>query len=783
MKKFIAILLFCETVFAMNPLHRVPENTPNSNILNLMFYDIYMRLGKATSTSGTAPLDLSKYALINHKHWLRDIKAEQNWDDAGQRDDDGQGQVDDLYNYKFSRIASHDQRFRDCDGTANFAMNTRAVTIGATAGGGWIDLYGSIGGKASRILRVTDISFDGACGNASALLHGISSRHEDDVWGQAIKVNSYGDITLVLDADDSSSTGTQEYDWFKIRGFDQTPGDIKDIFSIATSNIDAASSRVKWTNTAQLNANLTIGGVVYGKRARVSVSDGDTSLGGYLRVSGLTSIYDSNDLVFEDTAAGVGSIKKVGEITFNKGGGSSSSDFSIGAYDDYLTPHNHLRLSSIGNITNIIGAIWSPAIKYFKVQGSTASDVGQPGGFKEDLFWIRKPTDGSNAEAYFKYNLGVGTIPVTDTRLLVVSTGTYPNYITRLSSGIGTGQDIFTAETNGNVWAKDFTCDSGTVPYSTTSGTATYALNASTANYAVNAGTSAWSADSGTATYLTQSDYSISVDTAEYSLTSATATYSITAGTAIYWPGSANINYDNYVSTTGDEINGNINFVTTKTTFSLTINNIRYLTSLGSNNFLGKFAGNLTATGFGNDFIGSGAGGNLTSGKYNIGMGGYALQGITAGRHNIGIGVNAFYSFESAFSKVGIGTQVGGSPFWEPGLEISSNVYVGYKSGGISTGSANVFIGFMSGAQEKGGNKLYIENSDSSSPLIYGEFDNDLIRVNGDFYATGKSSATEFYGDGSNLTGIGDLTYAILDTIVTHNGDVVCHSGDVVWKK
>ena len=53
----------------------------------------------------------------------------------------------------------------------------------------------------------------------------------------------------------------------------------------------------------------------------------------------------------------------------------------------------------------------------------------------------------------------------------------------------------------------------------------------------------------------------------------------------------------------------------------------------------------------------------------------------------------------------------------------------------MSTGSGNVFLGSNSGYFESGNNKLYIHNDNSGSPLVYGEFDNRLIRVNGTFEA------------------------------------------------
>jgi hypothetical protein len=72
----------------------------------------------------------------------------------------------------------------------------------------------------------------------------------------------------------------------------------------------------------------------------------------------------------------------------------------------------------------------------------------------------------------------------------------------------------------------------------------------------------------------------------------------------------------------------------------------------------------------------------------------------------------------------------------------------------------------MAGKDETGSNKLYIENSDSTSPLIYGEFDNDLVVINGTLSGTGDIHAGAFYGDGSNLTGVG---HAESHTIASHS--------------
>ena len=71
------------------------------------------------------------------------------------------------------------------------------------------------------------------------------------------------------------------------------------------------------------------------------------------------------------------------------------------------------------------------------------------------------------------------------------------------------------------------------------------------------------------------------------------------------------------------------------------------------------------------------------------------------------------------------------------GLDLTSgsnNVVLGNNSGvNLTIGERNIFIGDSSGYNETGSNKLYIENSNSATPLIYGEFDNDLVKINGDF--------------------------------------------------
>jgi len=73
--------------------------------------------------------------------------------------------------------------------------------------------------------------------------------------------------------------------------------------------------------------------------------------------------------------------------------------------------------------------------------------------------------------------------------------------------------------------------------------------------------------------------------------------------------------------------------------------------------------------------------------------------------------------------------------------EGNENVFIGNQAGYSNEGNSNVFIGFQAGSTEVNNNKLYIENSDANflNALIYGEFDNDLLRVNGKLEIRGAS--------------------------------------------
>jgi hypothetical protein len=60
----------------------------------------------------------------------------------------------------------------------------------------------------------------------------------------------------------------------------------------------------------------------------------------------------------------------------------------------------------------------------------------------------------------------------------------------------------------------------------------------------------------------------------------------------------------------------------------------------------------------------------------------------------------------------------------------SNNTFLGYQSGySNQTGTGNIFIGYQAGFNDTGSNKLYIANSSTTSPLIFGNFSTGNVGI------------------------------------------------------
>ena len=169
-------------------------------------------------------------------------------------------------------------------------------------------------------------------------------------------------------------------------------------------------------------------------------------------------------------------------------------------------------------------------------------------------------------------------------------------------------------------------------------------------------------------------------------------------------------------------------------------------TSGGNNTAVGYLANKNNSTNNNNTAIGSEAlrfndlGNNNTavgnnalwqgSGNDNVAVGFNSLYSAN-GNGNVGIGRGAMYYNATGGNNVGIGfqTDVNNSSG-------SNNTIVGHQAGGgttINTRNGSVFIGYQAGFDEITNDKLYIENSNSSSPLIWGDFANDIAAIGGEF--------------------------------------------------
>ncbi|MGB3607464.1 MAG: tail fiber domain-containing protein [Psychroserpens sp.] len=134
-------------------------------------------------------------------------------------------------------------------------------------------------------------------------------------------------------------------------------------------------------------------------------------------------------------------------------------------------------------------------------------------------------------------------------------------------------------------------------------------------------------------------------------------------------------------------------------------------TTGNSNSFFGRFAGQFNTTGGFNSFFGRSSGLFNLTGNQNVAIGSFALLNNESGHNNIAIGENALSRNELGSFNVAIGKFAGRGSF-------------------ISSKSRCVFIGHEAGYNEDNDDRLYIESSHSPNPLIYGEFDNDILGFN-----------------------------------------------------
>jgi hypothetical protein len=146
-------------------------------------------------------------------------------------------------------------------------------------------------------------------------------------------------------------------------------------------------------------------------------------------------------------------------------------------------------------------------------------------------------------------------------------------------------------------------------------------------------------------------------------------------------------------------------------------------------------------TGANNTALGTSAGFENGSGANNT------YVGFEAGRFNTGAANNnAFLGYQAGhYSQGNFNTAIGSNTL-KANFATSNNVAIGYNALTNNFGSGNVAIGFNAGAAEAGSNKLYIENTnaDANNALIYGEFNTNIVRVNGTLQISNPATANGY---------------------------------------
>jgi hypothetical protein len=104
----------------------------------------------------------------------------------------------------------------------------------------------------------------------------------------------------------------------------------------------------------------------------------------------------------------------------------------------------------------------------------------------------------------------------------------------------------------------------------------------------------------------------------------------------------------------------------------------------------------------------------------------------------------------------------------------NENTILGSGAGfNMSSGQGNVFLGYRAGYNETASNKLYIANSNTATPLIYGDFSTGQLKVNGSLSLNLGTYVNEFSTDGT-MAGNSDLavpTEKSVRTYVTSSKD------------
>ncbi len=124
---------------------------------------------------------------------------------------------------------------------------------------------------------------------------------------------------------------------------------------------------------------------------------------------------------------------------------------------------------------------------------------------------------------------------------------------------------------------------------------------------------------------------------------------------------------------------------------------------------------------------------------------------VVAGAQN-----NSIYGHNAGFNlEDGQGNTISGSHALNEITTGDRNVSIGFLSGNnVDVGTGNVFLGTAAGSGLNVSNQLFIHNSETATPLIWGDFSADEVIINDDLYVTNTATiGSSLFADTVNITG------------------------------
>ncbi len=180
------------------------------------------------------------------------------------------------------------------------------------------------------------------------------------------------------------------------------------------------------------------------------------------------------------------------------------------------------------------------------------------------------------------------------------------------------------------------------------------------------------------------------------------------------------------------------------------------ISTAANNVFIGHVAGKVNVTGAWNTFIGS-ASGQLNTGSGNTFIGSASGFNTTSGLSNTFVGRNS-----------GLDNLIG-----------ASNCYLGFNTGSRNLGSNNVFIGASAGPVVSStlNDMLMIDNTATLTPLIWGDFTNDQVKLNGKV-GIGAVGAFPINAGGVNVS---NYRLFVTGGILTEEVRILASTGGTTW--